>query len=183
VDRYIVREVKEDHSWHDHEWEIWDTVENRQIASDAMEPEDALFVRGLSWIAPLLNSQNDELSQLRKWKESAMAVLGEWDTVHKLLGAPGLGESKAITSLEAVKKLKKFLKDSNRGAECNAKVVDSLAQKVLDQQEKIDEFENALRSILHYAKKACDVTSVEYGRTDWFQVHVDVAENLLEKHK
>ena len=41
-----------------------------------------------------LQRQREELTRLQEWKESATALLNEWDTVHEALGHPArLGES------------------------------------------------------------------------------------------
>jgi len=51
-----------------------------------------------------------EVEQLREWKDSAMAVLGEWDAVHAALGSPGdLGESKAAAVETEVTRLRYLL--------------------------------------------------------------------------
>lgn len=45
------------------------------------------------------------VEELEKWKESATAVLAEWDEVHKAAGSPGLGQSKAVASLAWIRQL------------------------------------------------------------------------------
>lgn len=48
-----------------------------------------------------------ELVRLRRWKEEALIVIGQWERVHDALGAPGeLGQFKSLACVAEVERLK-----------------------------------------------------------------------------
>lgn len=65
----------------------------------------------------------------------------------------------------------------------NGRRVGELRDQLAAEKAKVKELVEALRRLHVHADHACSMTSVEYGKTDWFQVAVDVAYEMIEKYK
>lgn len=82
---------------------------------------DPFGVHRIADFKQAIADRDEQIKQLRAWKESALSVLAEWDAAYVACGSPGpLGESKAVAVRSKIEQLrqerdawKKHLEEAN----------------------------------------------------------------------